>query len=97
MKTIKGEVRNWIMSMKEHGINLNIDANHRNSPKSLIKRLIRNDPDLRAFFGILYTISGFIVFVSTVTLLNVTVTLVFIIVSGFYGGVFTGKYKKEEP
>ena len=81
MKAIKGEVRNWIMSMKEHGINLNIDANHRNGPKSLMKRLIRNDPELRAFFGILYAISGFIVFVSTVTLLNVTVTLVTVTVT----------------
>ena len=78
---MKESVRNRIMNMKEHGIDLDIDANHRNNPRSLIKRLIRNDPDLRAFFSILYAISAFIVFMSTVTLLNITVTLITITVT----------------
>ena len=73
---MKESVRNQIMNMKEHGIGLDIDANHRNSPRYLIKRLIRNDPDLRAFFSILYAISAFIVFTSTITLFDITVTLV---------------------
>ena len=33
----------------------------------------------------------------TLGIVFATGALVFIIVSGFYGGVFTGKYKKEEP
>ena len=73
---MKESVRNWIMNMKEHGIGLDIDANHRNSPRYLIKRLIRNDPELRAFFSILYIISALIVFTSTIILFNITVTLV---------------------
>ena len=33
----------------------------------------------------------------TLGIVFATGALVFIIVSGLYGGVFTGKYKKEEP